>query len=199
MFLHCRLMVPRKTCIIFSNTLQWPKFLGPRFRRHCHHEEDWGTRCWRCDREVSWRRGAKPGKLVQVPEGQVKALCVAVREVFMAQNALLSWSTSQDLRRRARPVSWFASSFRVRRISSREQLLVLEITLIAENRALRPLYFCLHTRRSTLRTFSCCEGTTSALPLQEFTVSMTSASVVTTSNSGNNFATCSIVCQCAAL
>ena len=34
-------------------------------------------------------RGAKPGKRVQVPETQVKALCAAVREVFMSQNALL--------------------------------------------------------------------------------------------------------------
>jgi len=34
-------------------------------------------------------RGQKPGKLVQVPEGQVKALCSTVREVFMSQNALL--------------------------------------------------------------------------------------------------------------
>jgi len=34
-------------------------------------------------------RGAKPGKLVQVPEAQVKALCTAVRDVFMSQNALL--------------------------------------------------------------------------------------------------------------
>jgi len=34
-------------------------------------------------------RGSKPGKLVSVAEGQVKALCVAAREVFMSQNALL--------------------------------------------------------------------------------------------------------------
>jgi len=34
-------------------------------------------------------RGAKPGKLVQVTEGQLKALCTAVREVFLSQSALL--------------------------------------------------------------------------------------------------------------
>jgi len=34
-------------------------------------------------------RGQKPGKLVQVSEGQLKALCTAVREVFLAQSALL--------------------------------------------------------------------------------------------------------------
>jgi len=34
-------------------------------------------------------RGAKPGKLVQVSEGQLKALCTAVREVFLSQSALL--------------------------------------------------------------------------------------------------------------
>jgi len=34
-------------------------------------------------------RGAKPGKLVQVSEGQLKALCTAVREVYLSQSALL--------------------------------------------------------------------------------------------------------------
>jgi len=34
-------------------------------------------------------RGQKPGKLVQVAEGQLKALCTAAREVFLSQNALL--------------------------------------------------------------------------------------------------------------
>jgi serine/threonine-protein phosphatase PP1 catalytic subunit len=34
-------------------------------------------------------RGAKPGKLVQVSEGQLKALCTSVREVFLSQSALL--------------------------------------------------------------------------------------------------------------
>jgi len=34
-------------------------------------------------------RGAKPGKLVQVSEGQLKALCTATREVFLSQSALL--------------------------------------------------------------------------------------------------------------
>merc|ERR1712003_409127 len=34
-------------------------------------------------------RGAKPGKLVQVAEGQMKALCTGVRETFLSQNALL--------------------------------------------------------------------------------------------------------------
>jgi serine/threonine-protein phosphatase PP1 catalytic subunit len=34
-------------------------------------------------------RGQKPGKLVQVPEGQLKALCTAAREVFMGQSPLL--------------------------------------------------------------------------------------------------------------
>jgi len=39
-------------------------------------------------------RGGKPGKLVQITEGQLKALCAAAREVFLSQNALL------ELRRR---------------------------------------------------------------------------------------------------
>eukprot|EP00931_Biecheleriopsis_adriatica_P009420 TRINITY_DN1104_c0_g1_i1.p1 TRINITY_DN1104_c0_g1~~TRINITY_DN1104_c0_g1_i1.p1 ORF type:complete len:303 (-),score=83.83 TRINITY_DN1104_c0_g1_i1:59-967(-) len=34
-------------------------------------------------------KGGKPGKLVQIPEAQVKALCTSVREVFLSQNALL--------------------------------------------------------------------------------------------------------------
>jgi len=34
-------------------------------------------------------RGAKPGKLVQVSEGQMKALCTKAREVFLEQSALL--------------------------------------------------------------------------------------------------------------
>jgi len=34
-------------------------------------------------------KGGKPGKLVQVPEAQVKALCTAVRTVFLDQSALL--------------------------------------------------------------------------------------------------------------
>jgi len=34
-------------------------------------------------------RGAKPGKLVQVSEGQLKALCTATREVFLSKSALL--------------------------------------------------------------------------------------------------------------
>jgi len=34
-------------------------------------------------------RGQKPGKLVQVSEGQLKALCTAVRDVFLGQSALL--------------------------------------------------------------------------------------------------------------
>merc|ERR1712232_494777 len=34
-------------------------------------------------------RTAKPGKLVVIPEGQVKALCSAVREVFLPQCSLL--------------------------------------------------------------------------------------------------------------
>jgi len=34
-------------------------------------------------------KGGKPGKLVQVPEAQVKALCTAVRSVFLDQNSLL--------------------------------------------------------------------------------------------------------------
>jgi len=34
-------------------------------------------------------RGQKPGKLVQVLEGQLKALCTAAREVFLSQSALL--------------------------------------------------------------------------------------------------------------
>jgi len=34
-------------------------------------------------------RGQKPGKLVQVSEGQLKALCTAVREIFLSQSALL--------------------------------------------------------------------------------------------------------------
>lgn len=34
-------------------------------------------------------RGCKPGKLVMVPEGQVKALCAAVREIYMSQGTLL--------------------------------------------------------------------------------------------------------------
>lgn len=34
-------------------------------------------------------KGAKPGKLVQIAEGQLKALCTSVREVFLSQSALL--------------------------------------------------------------------------------------------------------------
>lgn len=34
-------------------------------------------------------KGQKPGKLVQVAEGQLKALCSAAREVFLSQSALL--------------------------------------------------------------------------------------------------------------
>jgi len=34
-------------------------------------------------------KGGKPGKLVQIPEAQVKALCTAVRSVFLDQSALL--------------------------------------------------------------------------------------------------------------
>jgi len=34
-------------------------------------------------------KGGKPGKLVQIPEAQVKALCTAVRSVFLDQNSLL--------------------------------------------------------------------------------------------------------------
>jgi serine/threonine-protein phosphatase PP1 catalytic subunit len=34
-------------------------------------------------------RGGKPGKLVQVAEGQLKSLCTATREVYLSQNALV--------------------------------------------------------------------------------------------------------------
>jgi len=34
-------------------------------------------------------KGGKPGKLVQIPEAQAKALCTAVRSVFLDQSALL--------------------------------------------------------------------------------------------------------------
>jgi len=34
-------------------------------------------------------KGAKPGKLVQIPEGQLKALCTAARETFLSQSALI--------------------------------------------------------------------------------------------------------------
>jgi len=34
-------------------------------------------------------RGGKPGKLVQIAEGQLKALCTAAREIFLSQSALL--------------------------------------------------------------------------------------------------------------
>jgi len=34
-------------------------------------------------------RGGKPGKLVQITEGQLKALCTSAREVFLSQSALL--------------------------------------------------------------------------------------------------------------
>mmetsp|Transcript_53862 Transcript_53862/g.125271 ORF Transcript_53862/g.125271 Transcript_53862/m.125271 type:complete len:304 (-) Transcript_53862:256-1167(-) len=34
-------------------------------------------------------RGAKPGKLVQLAEGQLKSLCSSAREVFLSQSALL--------------------------------------------------------------------------------------------------------------
>jgi len=34
-------------------------------------------------------RGGKPGKLVQVAEGQLKSLCTSAREVFLSQSALL--------------------------------------------------------------------------------------------------------------
>jgi len=34
-------------------------------------------------------KGGKPGKLVQIPEAQVKALCTAVRTIFLDQSALL--------------------------------------------------------------------------------------------------------------
>jgi len=34
-------------------------------------------------------KGGKPGKLVQIPEAQVKALCTAARSVFLDQSALL--------------------------------------------------------------------------------------------------------------
>eukprot|EP00931_Biecheleriopsis_adriatica_P009424 TRINITY_DN1104_c0_g3_i1.p1 TRINITY_DN1104_c0_g3~~TRINITY_DN1104_c0_g3_i1.p1 ORF type:complete len:303 (-),score=77.43 TRINITY_DN1104_c0_g3_i1:96-1004(-) len=34
-------------------------------------------------------KGAKPGKLVQISEAQVKALCTSVRDVFLSQSALL--------------------------------------------------------------------------------------------------------------
>jgi serine/threonine-protein phosphatase PP1 catalytic subunit len=34
-------------------------------------------------------RGSRPGKLVQVLEGQLKALCTAAREVFLSQSSLL--------------------------------------------------------------------------------------------------------------
>jgi len=34
-------------------------------------------------------KGCKPGKLVQIPEGQVKAICTAVREIYMSQGTLL--------------------------------------------------------------------------------------------------------------
>eukprot|EP00440_Ansanella_granifera_P043572 gb/GFBE01047228.1/.p1 GENE.gb/GFBE01047228.1/~~gb/GFBE01047228.1/.p1 ORF type:complete len:186 (+),score=57.78 gb/GFBE01047228.1/:1-558(+) len=34
-------------------------------------------------------KGGKPGKLVQIPEGQVKALCTAARTVFLEQSGLL--------------------------------------------------------------------------------------------------------------
>jgi len=34
-------------------------------------------------------RGAKPGKMVNVAEGQLKALCTAVREIVLGQNTLL--------------------------------------------------------------------------------------------------------------
>merc|ERR1712014_439812 len=34
-------------------------------------------------------RGGKPGKLVQIQETQVKALCVSARETFLSQSALL--------------------------------------------------------------------------------------------------------------
>eukprot|EP00420_Gonyaulax_spinifera_P033874 CAMPEP_0197870862 /NCGR_PEP_ID=MMETSP1439-20131203/1417_1 /TAXON_ID=66791 /ORGANISM="Gonyaulax spinifera, Strain CCMP409" /LENGTH=303 /DNA_ID=CAMNT_0043489765 /DNA_START=70 /DNA_END=981 /DNA_ORIENTATION=+ len=34
-------------------------------------------------------RTAKPGKMLQIPEGQIKALCTAAREIFSSQSALL--------------------------------------------------------------------------------------------------------------
>ncbi|CAE8632204.1 unnamed protein product [Polarella glacialis] len=34
-------------------------------------------------------KGGKPGKLVQIPEGQLRGLCQNAREVFLSQNALL--------------------------------------------------------------------------------------------------------------
>ena len=34
-------------------------------------------------------RGARPGKLVEVAEGQMKALCTRCHEVFLSQSALL--------------------------------------------------------------------------------------------------------------
>jgi len=34
-------------------------------------------------------RGAKPGKLVQIPEGQLKALCSQARDTFLSQSALI--------------------------------------------------------------------------------------------------------------
>jgi len=34
-------------------------------------------------------KGGKPGKLVQIPEGQVKSLCTSAREIFLSQSPLL--------------------------------------------------------------------------------------------------------------
>jgi serine/threonine-protein phosphatase PP1 catalytic subunit len=42
-------------------------------------------------------RGSKPGKLVQVAESQLKALCAAAREVFLSQSSLLELEAPVNL------------------------------------------------------------------------------------------------------
>lgn len=59
-----------------------------------------------------------------------------------------------------------------------------EITLTEASNHSRLCAFCLHTKLNTQRTSSCSEATTSARQSTEFTDSMTSANVDTTSSCG---------------
>ncbi|GLT69058.1 hypothetical protein SLA2020_412390 [Shorea laevis] len=49
-------------------------------------------------RRLTEVRSARPGKQVQLSEGEIKQLCVASREIFIQQPNLLDSKPHQDLR-----------------------------------------------------------------------------------------------------
>mmetsp|Transcript_59048 Transcript_59048/g.156738 ORF Transcript_59048/g.156738 Transcript_59048/m.156738 type:complete len:206 (-) Transcript_59048:880-1497(-) len=154
-------------------------------------------------------RGNKPGKATQVnlKEDEIHLLVNKAREIFMAQPVLLELEAplkvvgdvhgnrsrnSSNYRRQVNYKKMQAST----RISCvflstvaslpRPTTCSLETTSIVALRVSSASASCLPTRLSTPRTSSCFVATTSALPSTEFTVSTTSASVVTPSSCGRH-------------